>query len=541
MLGFIDYLTSPTCWALLLGCFLATSLLTPLVTSFAHRIGAVDKGGYRKIFKGTMPLLGGLTIAIPFVGVCVLGLFKATFMFGTIQEMRWDLLSLVIGSAAIVGVGIVDDTWGMKPRTKLAFQSMIALFVAVSGHTVETLSLPLLGEVYLGSVVGTIFTVVWIVGMINAFNLIDGVDGLATGVGLIGSVGLAILSMVGGHTFVALLSLALAGSLAAFLVVNFHPARMFLGDTGSMLIGFLLSGIALIGSFKTQTAAFFVAPMLVMGLPIFETLVSMIRRYLSGHSLFVGDNRHTHHRLLRKGLSQRRAVLFLYAVSLLFVASGVIQTLFPGWDRWQSWASVSLAVGAVMWTLRVAGYFEKAPSTNLKESRKRNNVYSAFSRYAGRALRADFGSVSPDHILGLGRAQLDLNLLEAWFKEGPVLIGSSEASDEWDRDSVEELEVESKDGREIIVLYQFRQEPDESESHNVAACLASIFDGCHIRTAGVPNPADLQTPSPQIVYSQMTVRGVVPQTRQTMRESLEKGRASDPHSGSDDGHHHQVG
>ncbi|MBM3333153.1 undecaprenyl/decaprenyl-phosphate alpha-N-acetylglucosaminyl 1-phosphate transferase, partial [Candidatus Sumerlaeota bacterium] len=221
-----DYLRSPTCWLLFLGAGLATGMLTPVVMWLAKWIGAVDGGGYRKVGACGIARLGGPAIALPFVVACLLGLWGPTGMLGLIEAQGPSLLVLAFGCAAIVGLGIVDDSRGLRARHKLLVQIAVAAVVCASGHVVTSFALPFVGTIHLGYVFGTIFTLFWIVGLINAFNLIDGVDGLAAGIALIGSVALAILAAINGATFVVLLCLALSGSLLAFLPFNFYPARV---------------------------------------------------------------------------------------------------------------------------------------------------------------------------------------------------------------------------------------------------------------------------------------------------------------------------
>ncbi|MCX7046025.1 MAG: MraY family glycosyltransferase [Candidatus Sumerlaeota bacterium] len=297
-------------------CLALTAALTPLVMKFARRIGAVDTGGYRKIYEGAMPLLGGLGIALPII-VLTLGaaLAGVTIIHGwkwvlatypdalsplmSLRQIRRELFLIAFGGAAVVALGIYDDKYGMRARYKLAGQMLIGLLVCAAGVTLREVDIPGIGRVTLPPVAGFIFTILWIAGLINAFNLIDGIDGLASGVAFIISGGLIVLGILTDSPLVILVCAALAGSSLAFLAYNFNPARIFLGDTGSMFLGYVLGTVTLLGTAKTQTATAVLAPILALGFPIYETLVSMARRLIRGQPIFAGDQHHTHHRLLR--------------------------------------------------------------------------------------------------------------------------------------------------------------------------------------------------------------------------------------------------
>jgi UDP-GlcNAc:undecaprenyl-phosphate GlcNAc-1-phosphate transferase len=456
-----------------------------------------------------MPLLGGLAIAAPFLGVCILGILGPTAMLQAIAGGKMDLGYLALGCAAIVALGVVDDMRGMKARMKLLVQLVAALLICAAGHTIVSMEIPFLGTVTPNPLLGLIITVLWIVGITNAFNLIDGVDGLAAGVAFIASVGLAIIAAANGATFVVLLCLALAGSLLAFLAFNFHPARIFLGDTGSMFLGFSLATVALMGSYKSQAAVIFVAPMLALGFPIFETLVSMLRRLVHGRPVFVGDQGHTHHRLLRKGFSQRQVAMTLYAVALLCMVSAILCQILSAQSR-ASWAPIGLYVATVMGLAWVAGYLQPNRASNGSGRRQRNLLLSALARYAALSLTPGRSLLNSEVVLRIARRELNLRFLEAWFEEEHVLIASSgRMSLDEDPDSPHDLDdppsfiaprgfamnndadalpvcslhetrVQSANGRKIIIRYQYYQEPDEFERQDVVACLANLFEQARI-------------------------------------------------------------
>jgi len=226
--------------------------------SLARRVGIVDRGCHRSIHSGVVPLLGGLAIALPFLALVLLvslsgmlpmdGAFNAEF-----------LPVFLIGCAAVLALGIVDDFRPLTARTKLLFQVLIAIFVCLSGLSLDRIFVPFFGIVNLPPTLATALAVAWIVGIINSVNLIDGMDGLATGVCLIASLGIAVLAALSGNLGVACLCLALSAGLGGFLLFNFHPARIFLGDTGSMFLGFVIAVFAILAPTGSSQSAFCVS------------------------------------------------------------------------------------------------------------------------------------------------------------------------------------------------------------------------------------------------------------------------------------------
>ncbi len=487
-----------TAWAGagLAGCLIATAALTPLVMRFAHRVGAVDRGGYRKVFRGDIPLLGGLGIVLP---LAALGLASWAAGLLIVRHWQWvwlhykpwfDLLfsfagrrnecmTLAVGGIAIAVLGVVDDTRGMRPRWKLLGQLVVAVFVCASGYALQTVSLPFVGVVDLGAGVGGVLTVFWIVGLINAFNLIDGVDGLATGIALIGAIALVALSVIQKNVFITFAGAALTGSLLAFLPFNFPPARIFLGDTGSMLLGYALSVLLLMGTQKSETAAILLAPMFALGFPIFETLISILRRYVGGVPVFVGDNRHTHHRLLGKGYSQPRVALTLYGVALALAVAAVMSALIPEGSLWMA-CPYALYLGTLLFVAWLAGYLRTTTFKAVLKRRERNKVFQALARYG--ALRVNAGLASPASraLLELCRQELGLRWIAIGMKEGGLLMATAEASKEAQGDHVM---VKTADGQDVRIRFEFESAPDLYRRQDVVACLAGIFDGMRVDQA----------------------------------------------------------
>jgi len=475
--GYLSYVTSPTCWVIFWGSMLATTCLTPLVMRVAHKIGAVQGVEYRKIHQGTIPLIGGLAIALPFLAVVFGSFTSTTGMFAVVQSRHWDLVVLGVGCIAIVALGIVDDVFGLRARFKLLGQIAIALFVATSGSGIESLNLPVIGNFYLGDVAGTLLTVFWIVGVTNAINLIDGMDGLAAGVALIASVAFAIIAAVNGATFVVLLCIALAGSLIAFLKYNWYPARIFLGDTGSLFLGFTLATISLMGSYKATGGMLLLSAIMALGIPIFETFVSMLRRYLSGFPIFSADSHHTHHRLLNKGFTQHQVAIILYAGALFCLIAAVSSTALSARSP-ESLIPLALFLVTLIAIATIAGY---ARAIMIKFGRRQETVRRlAFSRYAALSLTSEATVDKIHKILSLLCYELRLDFVEVRFDQGKNRIISNGTTKNPDGaphpGDVRSFLLKMSNGEISEVLYQHDHDADETEEYTVAACLASVFE-----------------------------------------------------------------
>lgn len=302
--------------------FLIAYLTTPLAKGLALRFGAIDMPGEeRRVHSRPIPRMGGLAIYFAFI------LSALVFM-----PMDSKMLGLLLGSSLVVLLGIIDDTRGLSAATKMGGQIAAAIILVLFGFRIEWLTSPLGGMIYLGwlSIPATIF---WIVGITNTFNLIDGLDGLAAGISAISSVTMSAVALLNGRYAAAMLLLIVAGSALGFLPHNFNPAKVFMGDTGSLLLGFLLSAISIQGTIKGATAIAIVIPVLAMGLPIFDTAIAIVRRAKNGMPIMQPDRGHLHHRLLDMGFTQRQVVVILYIISgvLGAVAIAVTETT-PLWS-----------------------------------------------------------------------------------------------------------------------------------------------------------------------------------------------------------------
>jgi len=301
--------------------------LTPVVRNVALARGAVDDGSEaRKVHENPTPRVGGVAIAVAFA-VPVCGLF---FWDNEVSQVYLAdvprLLGLGGGALAMVVLGLVDDLVGLRARTKLAVQIIIASSVFFLGYSIVKIASPFGAPLVLGWLSFPV-TVLWIVGIVNAINLIDGLDGLAAGIALFTVATLFVLGVVHHNIIVSLTSVALAGALIGFLRYNFNPASIFMGDSGSLFLGYVLAVTAISGSSKSSTVVSLLIPLLAMGLPVMDTLLAVIRRFLAGRHPFEADRGHVHHRLLDLGLTQRQAVLVLYA-GCAFLAVGSLGLMY---------------------------------------------------------------------------------------------------------------------------------------------------------------------------------------------------------------------
>lgn len=290
---------------------LCAAITAPLVACVARRTGIVDRpDGHRKLHASSVPLVGGPTVL---VSVIVALIVAVTFVRDSFSLTGGDLkflLSLAGASLLIVSVGILDDRFGLRGRQKLAGQFLAALIMLPSGIVIQRISI--FGHVVQFGDLAPFITIFWILGAINALNLIDGVDGLASTTGIVLSLSIAaVTAILGGRPDGMLISIALAGALSGFLVYNFPPARMFLGDSGSMLIGLVLGCVALKCSVKQYTAVALIMPTAIWAIPIFDVAMAIVRRRLTGRSIYTTDRGHLHHCLVRRGHTGGRLLLIV--------------------------------------------------------------------------------------------------------------------------------------------------------------------------------------------------------------------------------------
>ena len=293
---------------------------TPAVKWFAHRIGAVDvPGDARRLHKSPIPRLGGLAIFIGFLLSVVV-----------LADIDRQVQGVLIGAVLIIILGVIDDVVQLPALVKFVIQILAALIAVYHGVVIDFFSNPIIFSpveyVSLGYLSIPI-TVIWIVAITNSVNLIDGLDGLAVGVSTISSVVMLIIAWMVSDPNVAIIMAALAGACLGFIPYNFNPAKIFMGDTGALLLGYVLATVSIISLFKFYAVVSFAVPFLILALPLFDTSFAFLRRLLKGQNPMQADRGHFHHRLLDIGLSQKQAVAVLYAVSgILGLAAVVITT-----------------------------------------------------------------------------------------------------------------------------------------------------------------------------------------------------------------------
>ena len=305
--------------AALVVALLISLVSTPVVKNLAAKVGAVDvPKDNRRMHDHPIPRMGGLAIFFGFV--------LSVLIFA---ELTPQLRGMLLGASIIVVLGIFDDIYALKALPKLFVQIAAALVAVCSGNVIEALSNPNIfsSDPYweLG-ILKIPFTVLWIVAITNAVNLIDGLDGLACGVSTISSMTLLVIALVMEEPDVAILMAALSGACIGFLPYNLNPARIFMGDTGSTFLGFILAVVSIQGLFKFYTIISFAVPFLMLGLPIFDTCFAILRRVSHGQSPMAPDRGHIHHRLIDMGFTQKQAVAVLYIISAILGLSAVVLT-----------------------------------------------------------------------------------------------------------------------------------------------------------------------------------------------------------------------
>ncbi|XID96187.1 glycosyltransferase family 4 protein [Paenibacillaceae bacterium WGS1546] len=315
---------------------IAVLIFTPLVKKLAYKVGAIDEPNHRKVHTRTMPRLGGLGIYAAFT----VGLLITLPMVPDHLLSAYDrnlINALLVGGTLIVLLGALDDKFDLSAKLKLLVQIGAACIV-VFGFDVKInlLNIPFGSAMQpLGEWVSILLTIVWIVGVTNAINLIDGLDGLAAGVSGIALATILVMGIIMSNEAVVLLAALLIGSIGGFLFFNFHPAKIFMGDSGALFLGFALAMLSMLG-FKQIAVVSFVTPLLIIGVPLSDTFFAIVRRWKKGKPIFEADKGHLHHCLQQLGFSHRKTVLIIYAIAAFFGACAIIQTKFSntGLGNW---------------------------------------------------------------------------------------------------------------------------------------------------------------------------------------------------------------
>lgn len=304
--------------------FILGLFIVPLVITFSEKKGLVDEPNERKIHSHPVPRLGGVSI-----WVCTMLSFFSLILLSYYPH-RSLLSGLLLGSSLMFFLGLIDDIYGLNAKFKFLVQVTIATIVFCLGVKVSSLFLPFIGLVHIHPILSYFITIGWLVGISNAVNFIDGVDGLAGSVISISSVtlGLIAIALVPSDNVSSLIAFILAGSMLGFLTYNFHPAKIFMGDSGALFAGFLLACLSIMYQMKSTNWTMYV-PLLVLAVPIIDISFATIRRLIKGISPFVADAGHIHHKLLKLGLSQNKAVLVLVAFSIF---SGWLATYIAASD-----------------------------------------------------------------------------------------------------------------------------------------------------------------------------------------------------------------
>jgi len=311
-------------------CSLLLALLaTPVAIWLARKFDAVDKPDVRKVHSSPIFRIGGVAIFISVMCLFVPVVFSHGIFGLKLQNIKADIFALLAASTFMFLVGLMDDIKNLKVNSKLVAQSIAALCVCYFGVHPHSLELPGIFTLNIGWIAWPL-TIFWIVGVTNAVNIIDGLDGLAIGISAITCGVIAVLAIHFGQPVLALLMLALLGSLSGFLFFNFNPAKIFMGDCGSMFLGFVLASSSIMCASESQSMLGLTLPAVALGIPIFDTLFSIVRRFLERRSIFAPDRGHFHHKLLDLGLKQQQAVIVAYIITFVLTGLGMFMLVMRG-------------------------------------------------------------------------------------------------------------------------------------------------------------------------------------------------------------------
>src|SRR5438477_3310846 len=316
-------------------------LLTPAVGGMARLLGAVDAPGGRRLNRRPVPRLGGLAL--------FLGIFVPALAF---LHLGHETRGVLLGAAVAVTVGAIDDFRGLRWFEKLAGQLVAAAIPTGFGVWVDRFTFPFLGVHSLSGWIGVPLTVAWIVAIMNMVNFLDGLDGLASGVGAIAGATFAVIALSLAKPDAAILSAIVFGACVGFLRHNFYPARIFMGDSGALLLGFVLGAVSVQGLLKTAATVALLFPLLVLAVPIVDTTFVVARRLKHRESPFEGDQAHLHHRFLRRGFSERRATMTIWSWCASLAAAALATRFIPfrahgGWHPWPTFAADVIGLVAV--------------------------------------------------------------------------------------------------------------------------------------------------------------------------------------------------
>ncbi len=343
-------MTEQDVWTVLLALALAAAVSfasTPLVKALSVKVGAVDvpKDG-RRMHDHPIPRMGGLAIFFGFVAAMLL-----------MVPLDTERKGMLLGAVIIVVLGIFDDIYALPAKPKFLVQIAAALIAVLAGNRIEVLSNPNIfspNPYWELGMLSIPVTVVWILAITNSVNFIDGLDGLACGVSTISAATMLVIALLVSERDVALMMAALVGACMGFLPYNFNPAKIFMGDTGSTFLGFIMATMSVEGMFKQYTIISFVVPFLMLGLPIFDVCFAVVRRVSHGQSPMKPDRGHVHHRLIDMGFSQKQAVGVLYVISAILGLSAVVLTA-GGAEKAMIFLLAMAAAAVIAWKVFLTG------------------------------------------------------------------------------------------------------------------------------------------------------------------------------------------
>jgi len=316
-INFLDKNLFNISYFFLLGFFIS-SFTTPFSIFLGNKFGIIDipkKGERNKLHTNPIPRSGGISIFITLI-----------ILFLTLKKFNRQFSGIIVGATLLFFGLLLDDKKGLTVRQKFGIQFLSAFIAILTGTQFRQITIPISNTPINLGIFGAVFTAIWIVGLINAINIIDGLDGLAAGVSLISSFFLSITAMYKGHYNTALLLIGLCGAVLAFLIYNFHPARVFLGDSGAGLLGYMLAIISILGAYKTTTLISVALPIFALGIPIIEVFTSILRRMIKGGSPFKYDTDHIHYKLYKKGVPQRTIAIMYYFTTFVLSLIGIFIT-----------------------------------------------------------------------------------------------------------------------------------------------------------------------------------------------------------------------
>lgn len=362
---------------------LSTFIFTPVYIIFARRLGWVDAPGGRKRHRTPTATMGGLVVfGAVFCGAAV-ALSLENRVGQLLREHDRSIYVLLGCTAAMIALGAVDDRHALRPSIKITVQTIVAVAAVWFGYRIQAVTVPGVGSLDIAAL-GLILSVLWIVGITNAVNLTDGLDGLAAGVGFMAAAVNAVVAVWLGNYYMAVMMTLLAGALLGFLRWNFHPARVFLGDTGALAIGMFLALASLHSAQKAQTLVMILVPLFALGYPIFDTLLAVARRMARGQPLFASDRDHIHHRLVDRGASQGGAALRIYLASMLLCAACFVVMS-------ANHLAIGLALAGVLtisiFCVRTLGYLEWGGWAARSRAREDQRAFHAAARLARLRLR----------------------------------------------------------------------------------------------------------------------------------------------------------